>query len=338
MADQPGLRVAVIGLGVGEKHAEAYVADPRSAVAIICDIDAQKLADVGARFPEARRIEDPIAAITDPDVDLVSIASYDDAHFEQVELALTNGKHVFSEKPLCLRREHAERIQALLAAHPELHLSSNLPLRRSPRFRGLREQIQAGELGTLYYLEADYEYGRLHKITGGWRRTQDNYSVMLGGGVHVVDLLLWLTGRDVVRVQAAANGLATAGEGLAFGDFEVAILEFDNGLIAKASANFACVTPHFHAVKVFGSEGTFVNAIGSGVQWSRDADGLRESAVESPYPGIHKGDLIAPFLDSIIGGVPPEVSAEEVFRTLDVCFAIDRSIAERTAVEPQGFG
>lgn len=332
------LAVAVIGLGVGEKHAEAYVADPRAELTLLCDIDTEKLADVGARFPGVATSDDPRTVLTDPAIDVVSIASYDDAHFEQVELALTNGKHVFVEKPICLRREHAERIHVLLKDHSDLRLSSNLPLRQSPRFRELRDEIRNGELGDVYFLEADYEYGRLHKITGGWRRHQDGYSVMLGGGVHVIDLLLWLHDRRVVRVQGASNGIATAGEDMEYDDFAIALLEFEDGVIAKVSANFASVAPHFHALKVFGSEGTFVNALGPGTRWRRGAQDFTEELVEAPYPGIHKGDLIAPFLDSIVDGARPHVSARDVFETLEVCFAVDEAITTKAPVEPRAFG
>ena len=54
--------------------------------------------------------------------------------------------------------------------------------------------MAAGDLGRVYYMEADYNYGRIHKIVDGWRGAIDYYSVFLGGAVHMVDLLLWLTG------------------------------------------------------------------------------------------------------------------------------------------------
>ena len=49
--------------------------------------------------------------------------------------AIEHGKHVFVEKPLCLYEEEGREIAALLRERPDLRLSSNLPLRLSPRFR-----------------------------------------------------------------------------------------------------------------------------------------------------------------------------------------------------------
>ena len=51
-----------------------------------------------------------------------------------------------------------------------------------------------GVFGRIYAFEGDYLYGRMFKITNGWRRNIPDYSVMTGGGIHLIDLFLWLTG------------------------------------------------------------------------------------------------------------------------------------------------
>ena len=52
-------------------------------------------------------------------------------------------------------------------------------------------------MGRLYYLEGDYAYGRLPKILSGWRAEIPIYSVVHGGAIHIIDLLLWLGGGQV---------------------------------------------------------------------------------------------------------------------------------------------
>ncbi|MGB8182594.1 MAG: Gfo/Idh/MocA family oxidoreductase, partial [Stellaceae bacterium] len=147
------LRAAVIGLGVGEQHIAGYEADPRCQVVALCDTDAAKLAEVGARHRGKRLTGDPTALLAEPGIDVVSIASYDDAHHAQVVAALETGKHVFVEKPICLTAEELADIRGRLAVRPYQRLSSNLILRRAPRFAWLRDQVRAGALGAPYYLE-----------------------------------------------------------------------------------------------------------------------------------------------------------------------------------------
>jgi predicted dehydrogenase len=312
-------------LGVGEQHAQAWERHPDCQVVALCDFDAERLAGVGDRHPGARRFEDA-AELLAGDLDAVSIASYDSHHFSQVRTALERGLHVFVEKPLCTTEVEAAELRALHARHPELRLSSNLPLRRSPRFVDLRERIRGGELGRLYYVELDYEYGRLWKLTEGWRGREPDYSVMLGGGVHLIDLLLWLTGSRVTRVAAAASSrIASEGTPFGYDDLVVTLLELEDGTVAKVAANFACVHPHFHAVKVFGTAGTFVNGLDDATLWTGDRRDPHATRLDTAYPGVQKGDLIHPFAEAILRGTPPDVTEAGVFATMDVLFAIERA-------------
>ena len=57
----------------------------------------------------------------------------------------------------------------------------------------MKKLIAEGVFGNIYYIEADYNYGRLKKLTHGWRSKVPNYSVTLGGGIHMLDLVLWIT-------------------------------------------------------------------------------------------------------------------------------------------------
>jgi len=320
------LRAAVIGLGVGERHLAGYEAHPGAEVVAVCDTDESKLAPYG----HLRTTTDAAELLTDPGIDVVSVASYDDAHFEQIRLALEHGKHVFAEKPLVLYADEARQVAGLLAERPELVLSTNVPLRRSPRFLKLRERIQAGELGRLFLLEGDYDYGRRHKLEDGWRGRIPYYSVFLGGGIHMVDLLLWLTGERVTEVLAAhGNRIATEGSGFEHLDLVTATMRTETGALMKVNANLGCVSPHFHAVRVYGTDGTFVNGLPDGVL--HRPGGVSEP-VQDPYPGVDKEILIGSFLDSILTGEPAEVTAREVFGTLSVCMAVESALESGAAV------
>jgi predicted dehydrogenase len=322
------LRAAVIGLGVGEAHAAAYDRHPACELALLCDLDADRLAAVGRAYPGARATRDPAEALADPAIDLVSIASYDDAHYDQVRAAIEHGKHVFVEKPLCMRVDELRELKRLLDARPEVRLSSNLILRASPRFRELKLGVENGAFGELYYVQGAYDYGRLHKIVDGWRGDLPFYSVVLGGAVHVVDLLLWLTGERVAAVTARGNRIASRGSKFRFDDLVTATLEFESGLLGTVTANFGSVTPHFHELRLYGTEATFANGIPNAVVHSRTAS----RTVETPYPGVAKGDLIGPFVDAVAAGEDPPVPAADVFETMSVCLAIDEAARTRATV------
>jgi predicted dehydrogenase len=320
------LRAGVIGLGVGESHISGYQADTRCQVVSLCDLDEERLREVGQRHPGISLTTSPEEILENPEIDIVSIASYDDAHRDQIICALEHGKHVFVEKPLCLTRQEYDDIRAALARRPDLQLSSNLILRRTPRFMELRRRIQVGDLGHLYYIEGDYDYGRFNKLTEGWRGRLKDYSVVHGGAIHLIDLLLWLTGQSVCEVFAYGNQISSQGSQFDGNDMVVAILKFKNGMIAKISANFASVAPHHHKVFAYGTRGTFTHShVGAAYHWSRDPDASPEW-VNDPYPGAAKGDMLPAFVKSILEGVCAEVMTWEVFEAMNTSLAIVESL------------
>ena len=103
----------------------------------VCDIDPAKLAMAAERYPELRATDERgRAPRAIPTIDVVSVASYDDAHFEQIRTALEHGKHVFAEKPLVLDARGGARARARCSTRePRLRLSTNVPLRLQPALR-----------------------------------------------------------------------------------------------------------------------------------------------------------------------------------------------------------
>jgi predicted dehydrogenase len=327
------LGVGVIGLGVGEQLAAAFDRHPDCRLAALCDLDEAHLRYVGARYPGVRCYSGAEALIDDPDVAIVVVASYDQDHAGQILRALGAGRHVFSEKPMCVSEDQAGAIRQALLRTANTRLSSNTILRMSPRFRALRHEIVAGRMGRIYYAEADYNYGRLHKLNEGWRGRDAQYSVMLGGGIHMVDLVLWLIGSPVIEVSAYGNAIAsrTAGSSFKGNDLTVALLRFADGTVAKIAANFGCVYPHFHRLVVYGTEGTYENALPHALRYTSRDPGRPPEQVDDSYPGIGKGDLVPSFVDAVMGRGRAVVDEMDVFAALSVSFAIDRAIGSGQA-------
>lgn len=323
----------MIGLGVGAEHLAAYARHPACEPAVICDLSADKLKEIERQYPGVAETTSEDNVLSDPAIDIVSIASYDAAHAAQAIAALKAGKHVFVEKPLCMTIAEAEQIRQLLHGRPDLQLSSNLILRRSPRFTLIKGMIDAGEFGTLFHVEGEYNYGRLHKLTEGWRGRDPKYSVILGGAVHMIDLLLWLTEQNIVEVSAFGNRIASAGSAAKCNDMVAALLRFEGGMTGTITANFGCVMPHGHGLSLFGTKATFINGSPDGqLHVSRDPSATpRRISAEPSAPS--KGELIAGFINSIASGVEPIVSVDDVFRTMSVCLAIDKAVADGRPVE-----
>ena len=131
-------------------------------------------------------------------------------------------------------------------------------MRSSILFQHIRKLISSGNLGDIYYFEGDYLYGRLNKILDGWRKNVNGYSVMQGGGIHMIDLMLEMTQNLPSTVYSIGNKIVTKGSKFNYNDFHSSLFKFKNGLIGKITANFGCMHPHQHVIKIFGTKGTFI--------------------------------------------------------------------------------
>lgn len=318
------LKAAVIGLGVGEQHIRSYQSIEGIEITAICDVDSERLKEVGDQYNIGCRETDYRRLTEDPDIDVISICSFDNFHAEQAISAFLHEKHVMIEKPVALFRPDVEAILRAQQDSKRL-ISSNLILRQSPRFIEVKRRIGAGELGDIFYMEGDYIHQIIHKLTVGWRGKMDFYSVVYGGGIHLIDLMRWLAGDEVESVTGMGNDRLVRGSSYQYYDSAVSLLRFQNGAIAKNFTTLGPQHPFFHSLKVFGTEATFVNQLGDGDWYCDDVPENRE-AMTQPYPGMEKGDLLPDFINAIRSGRQPNVSATDVFRVMDICLAVHESI------------
>lgn len=329
------IRAGVIGLGVGAHQARTLSSHPNVELKWLCDLNKKKLLDLSCELPEAKVTQNSKDVLQDEDIDLVCIASYDQFHFEQVIMALNNGKHVYVEKPVCLSKIEIKKIHKKLSEQTNLRLSSNMVLRTCPLFNKLKKSINSNMMGKLYYLEADYLWGRKKKLTNGWRAETELYSIIYGAAVHMIDLIMWFTKKKPLRVQAMGNRISTKGTKQRNNDFAVLLLEFENQMVVKISAHGGCVHPHFHSLKVFGTASSFFHE-STGTIWIESSEPNQKFKVEKEeYPAKSKreGALIS-FIESLINtNKSAMISETEVFNTMSVCLAAEKSIKTGKAVE-----
>ena len=252
------IKIGIIGLGVGLKHWETYEKNPSCEVVAIADFDKKKLEKYKKKFPKIQFVTDANKVLKNKSIDLISIASYDNYHCNHIIKSIKNDKHIFIEKPLCVNYLEYFKIKKALLSKPKIKISSNLVLRNSPQFLKLKKKINEKNIGDIYYMSGEYNYGRLKKITEGWRSKIPFYSVMHGGGLHVIDLMLWLVEKNVKKVIALGNNISTKKTKFRFNDLVSSLMEFENGITANVTANFASVTDHHHTLSVYGKEGTFI--------------------------------------------------------------------------------
>src|SRR5690606_11244699 len=105
------LRAGLIGAGsFGELHLQAYQAIPGVEVVAVCDSNKERLGEITGKYQVARTFTDFRDLCRLPELDLVSIATPENAHLEPVLEAARAGKHIFLEKPIATSLEDSQKM------------------------------------------------------------------------------------------------------------------------------------------------------------------------------------------------------------------------------------
>ena len=232
-----------------------------------------------------------------------------------------------AEKPLCMNFDEMLQIHAAHKQNKKIKLSANHVLRTNSRFTRLKTDITNGKLGDIFYLEGDYYWGRKEKLFG-WRAEMDFYSIIMGGAIHMIDLIMWFLDSRPISVQAMGNDISSRGTRLQSNSFAVILLKFENGTIAKLTGNGGCVHPHFHGIKIFGTDRTTIhNMTGAYYLDTSETDSIPIPITE-PYPEKESREkVIHSFVDSILDpSITPLVPKQDVFDVMSVCFAAEEAM------------
>lgn len=196
-------RVAIVGCGlIGHKRAKALQDSRLLAVADVNPARAQQLA---ALHKDCAAETSWQAAVSRSDVDIVVVATTNDALAPVTLAAIRHGKHVLVEKPAA---RNADELRPLVAAAREAGVTVKVGFnhRFHPAFQKARAIFDEGALGPFLYLRARYGHGGRVGYDREWRADPAiaGGGEMLDQGVHLIDLARWFAG-DFAQVAGCVG-------------------------------------------------------------------------------------------------------------------------------------
>jgi len=223
------VRVGVVGLGYwGPNLARNLDAIGGCELRWLCDFDITALERVARTFPSARTTGELSDLLEDPGLDAIVLATPVPTHTELAVAAAEAGKHCFVEKPLAINAVDAERAIAAAEKAGRVLMVGHL-LEYHPAVDRLKELIDGGELGPLYYL-----YG--NRLNLGKLRADENALWSLGA--HDVSVVLRLIGEE--PEECLAHGASFVREGVQ--DVVFCYLRFPSGIVAHLHLSW--LDPH----------------------------------------------------------------------------------------------
>ena len=300
-------RIGVIGLGMG-----LYLAEWSERVGLrvvaACDQDPTRLTAAGARLPHARLTEEwPDLLAPDLGLDGVIVANDFDAHAPLAIAFLERGVHVLSESAACADEVEARQ---LLAANERSTASYSFAENyvAHPHVRLIRQAVEAGELGRLTLVEADYLHGMAPEAVAELIKDPSHWRGRISPAAyctHTLSPVLALTGqlpREVTAFLVDEQDARTA---------VVLVVRLSGGVLAICRHGFLQGEPdsHWSWLSVRGERGLAESVRGEGERaW---AVRLRQEAWATPDGRVREEERLPPRLCLPPNPRPPRDPAGE---------------------------
>ena len=235
------LKVAVYGVGfVGLQHIRALRQLPDVelvALAVTTEAKAKRLSEELGIPSYYTSLEDLISY--HPDLDVIHNCSPTGIHFESTRKILEAGIHVYCEKPLTMTSQQSAELVTLLDKQ-QLIGGVNFNYRHNLMVMEMRERVKAGDIGSVWFIEATYlQDWLLYETDYDWRCNPD-----LGGktraisdiGSHCFDTLQYILDSRIISVESRSlqkHQTRYKGEDahqVANEDAAIIMAEFENGV------------------------------------------------------------------------------------------------------------
>jgi predicted dehydrogenase len=244
------INAAIIGLGSWGQHLVRCVQGLSPTIRFTAA--ATRTPDKARDFAAAqglRMLESYEAALADPAIDAVVLATPHTQHTAQIVAAAQAGKPVFSEKPLGVNAEDAARA-AQACADAGVTLGVGYNWRFQPALQAIHRMIADGTLGRVLHMEGNFCGPSAYRFPKGhWRhdRNEGPAGGMTGRGVHVLDAMLYLAG-PIAQVTAQSHRLV---QDFGMDDTTSMLFRFENG--ATGYLGTVIATAETWRMQVFGA-------------------------------------------------------------------------------------
>ncbi|CAA7613652.1 Predicted dehydrogenase and related protein [Candidatus Terasakiella magnetica] len=333
------INVGVIGFGYwGPNLVRNFSASGRTNMVAVCDLDPKRLAVAARSYPAIRTTTDVKELLAAGDIDAVAISTPVQHHFELAMAALKAGKHVLVEKPMASTAEEC-RLLIEEAARRKLTLMVDHTFIYTPAVQKMRDLVQSGELGEVYYYDS---------VRVNLGLFQHDVNVLWDLAVHDLSIIEYVLGQVPVAVSATGiSHVPGAPENIAY-----MTLFFDSSTIAHVNVNWLAPVK-VRQTLVSGSKKMVVfnelepsekiKVYDKGIVLNDD-----QEQINKLIAGYRTGDMWAPqlagtealaaevshFADCIENGTTPLTDGVMGFNVVKVLEAASRSLAERGASMP----
>ncbi|MEA3404099.1 MAG: Gfo/Idh/MocA family oxidoreductase [Armatimonadota bacterium] len=328
------INVVVVGygsaFGMGHHHCESARKTKGMRLVGVCEPDEERR-EVAAETEGVPTYEDMDEVVADDDVDMVVLVVPHDVHAPLAIQAMEAGKHVMTEKPMCVTTEEADDMIAA-SEENDVVLTVYHNRRWDPDFVTVRHLIDDGCLGEVFMVECAISG---HRPLRGWRRREKHGGGQIRDwGAHVLDQMCLIAGAPATRVFADFEHRVWT-EIMDVPTHSQLMIEFASGMWAEATFSNISFAPK-PRWRVSGEKGGLLKQSGGGgmVSLYHEIGGQASvSEVSCLEPDL--SELYQNVADHIAEGEELIVKPEEARRYVAIFEAAYESAETGQAVTPK---
>jgi predicted dehydrogenase len=269
------------------------------------------------------------------DCDAIAVGDYYARRGSLIIQALSHGKHVIGDKPLCTNLDELDKIE-ILSTKKDLKVDCMLDMRDAAPFITVRKLIQQGTIGEIHAISFGGQHPLLLGKRPGWYFERGKHGGTINDiAIHAIDAIPWITGRRFKTVNAARCWNAFAPDFPHFEDAGQMMLTMDNGCgvlgdvsyMAPDSSGYAL--PFYWRATFWGRLGVIETAITARevTVALNGEDGVRHEPLLEGNPGGY----LRSFMNDVDGrSSRGELCTEHALRAARIALTIQRAADTHT--------
>lgn len=200
------IKIGTVGLGrLGLEHATNIATRvPGAQLTAVCDVDAQRVKEVAAQFNVPYQYTDFAEMCDNEEIDAIAVVSPSALHPEQIALALSKGKHVFTEKPLGTTIEACKEAEKAVEAYPEQIFMLGFMRRYDNSYMQAKKIVDEGGIGRIIMIRS-YTQECIKTIEGAIQFGPHSGGEFLDMCVHDIDTFRWFTKSEPKEMWATGD-------------------------------------------------------------------------------------------------------------------------------------
>jgi len=322
------IKVGVIGLGFqAQNHLSVLSRDKRVRISGVADL-VDSLAGSTAKKYGCKDYRDYRTLVDSEDLDAVYVVTPNVYHYDTLSYALSKGLHIFCEKPMVIKIDHArELVGAVKKAGITFQVGHNR--RFSPVYKKLKELIESDRIKPYMVITK--------MVTGELQRPPWIGDPKISGGhlydttIHMLDLSRWLFG-EVAEITCRAEANVYTNQ---LNDFWITLRHVSGLQVPIFSSGHASWIIPFERVEVIGDHACAITEELNRISYTLGLD--KPTNVEEFHYlpatttwGIEEEDRL--FIDAILDKKPPPVTVEDGFKIIELIEGCYRSASSNKPV------